>query len=211
MPTEPPTARAHRRHARRCGPTTSAARSRRLRLPTGWCSSASSNTGPMAPWPLTPTETPTARAHRRRVRHCGQDRLAIPRSATRRLRTARSTTDFLPPVPGGPPVQGDLYAWVLPPPSTNVYTPANNATVSGTQLLLGAFASSGVTQVQFEVSGGPSNLDHSVIGTANPTNYGWLDKWDTTTVPNGVYSLQSVASYGGEVSGKRPISITVSN
>ncbi len=121
-------------------------------------------------------------------------------------------TDFLPPVPGGPPVQGDLYAWVLPPPSTNVYTPANNATVSGTQLLLGAFASSGVTQVQFEVSGGPSNLDHSVIGTANPTNYGWLDKWDTTTVPNGVYSLQSVASYGGEVSGtSAPISITVSN
>ena len=120
-------------------------------------------------------------------------------------------TDFRPPIPFGPPIQGDLYAWVLPPPQTAIGVPSNNATASGGQWL-DASASPGVTQVQFEVSGGPPNLDHSVIGTATPTYYGWLDKWDTTTVPNGVYSLQSVASYGGEVSGtSAPITITVSN
>ena len=65
--------------------------------------------------------------------------------------------------------------------------------------MLDAGASAGVTQVQYEVTGG--TLNHSVIGTATPTYYGWLAKWNTTTVPNGIYTLQSVASYGGEVSG----------
>ncbi len=116
------------------------------------------------------------------------------------------------PMYQGPYAPGELQAWVLPPPSTNVFTPADNVTVSGTQQLLGAFASSGVTHVQFEISGGPSNLDHSMIGTANRTEYGWLDKWDTTTVRNGTYTLQSVASYGGEVNGTSSgITITVSN
>jgi outer membrane protein assembly factor BamB len=102
-----------------------------------------------------------------------------------------------------------LYGWALPPPMTHVAIPSNNATISGTQLL-DAFASAGVTQLQFEVTGG--TLNHSVIGTATPTYYGWLVNWNTTTVPNGVYTLQSVASYGGEVSGTSPgITFTVAN
>jgi hypothetical protein len=104
---------------------------------------------------------------------------------------------------------GELQAWVLPPPTTYVGIPSNNATISGTQLL-DAGASPGVTQVQYEVTGG--TLNHSVIGTATPTYYGWLANWNTTTVPNGVYTLQSVASYGGEVSGtSAPITVTVQN
>ena len=104
---------------------------------------------------------------------------------------------------------GELQAWVLPPPTTNVVIPSNNATLSGTQLL-DAFASSGVTQVQYELTGG--TYSHTVIATGNPTYYGWLANWKTTTVPNGVYTLQSVASYGGEVSGTSAgITITVSN
>ena len=106
---------------------------------------------------------------------------------------------------------GELQAWVLPPPTTSVVIPSNGATVSGTQLL-DAFASSGVTQVQFRVSGGPSNLSDQVVGTANKTLYGWLANWNTTAVSNGVYSLQSVASYGGEVSATSPpITVAVSN
>jgi hypothetical protein len=51
-----------------------------------------------------------------------------------------------------------------------------------------------------------------VIATATPTYYGWLAQWNTTTVPNGTYTLQSVASYGGEVSGtSTPITVTVHN
>ena len=47
-------------------------------------------------------------------------------------------------------------------------------------------------------------------GTA--TIYGWTSTWNTTTVPNGTYILQSVASYGGEVTGASAgITVTVSN
>jgi phosphatidylinositol-3-phosphatase len=96
-----------------------------------------------------------------------------------------------------------------PPPTTTVGLPLNNATLSGGQYL-DASASPGVTQVQYEVSGG--TLTNAVIATAIPTIYGWLAGWDTTTVPNGVYTLQSVASYAGGVSGvSSPITVQVTN
>ena len=48
--------------------------------------------------------------------------------------------------------------------------------------------------------------------TASLTEYGWVASWNSTTVPNGTYTLQSLASYGGEVSGTSPgVTITVSN
>ena len=51
-----------------------------------------------------------------------------------------------------------------------------------------------------------------MIATATPTIYGWLAAWNTTTVPNGTYTLQSVASYQGGVSGTSPgITVIVSN
>lgn len=44
------------------------------------------------------------------------------------------------------------------------------------------------------------------------TNLGWLAAWNSTTVPNGSYTLQSIASYRGEVTGASAgITITVSN
>jgi hypothetical protein len=96
-----------------------------------------------------------------------------------------------------------------PPPTTTVGLPSNNATVTGLQYL-DSNASTGVTQVQYVLTGG--TLNDSVIGTGTPTIVGWLTRWDSTTVPNGVYTLQSVASYGGGVSGtSSPITITVSN
>jgi hypothetical protein len=89
--------------------------------------------------------------------------------------------------------------------------PSNNASVTGNQYL-DATASSGVTQVTYEVSGGPANLSDDVIATATPTIYGWLAAWNTTAIANGTYTLQSVASYGGGVSGtSAPITITASN
>jgi hypothetical protein len=98
-----------------------------------------------------------------------------------------------------------------PPPTTTVVLPSNNASVSANQNL-DATASAGVTQVNYEVSGGPANLNDDVIATGTPTLYGWLAAWSTTGVANGTYTLQSVASYGGGVSGtSSPITITVSN
>ena len=97
----------------------------------------------------------------------------------------------------------------LAPPTTTVVLPSNGATLSGTQPL-DATVSSGATGVQYELSGG--SLTDSVIATATPTLYGWLANWNTASVPNGTYTLQSVASYQGGVSGTGPgIAITVSN
>jgi hypothetical protein len=94
-------------------------------------------------------------------------------------------------------------------PSTFVGIPSNNATVSGTSQILDAGASSGVTQVQYEISGG--TLTDSVIATATPTIYGWLAKWNTTTVANGTYTLQSVASSNGVSGTSAPVTIGVNN
>jgi len=94
------------------------------------------------------------------------------------------------------------------PPSTNVVLPSNGATVSGSQVVFDAIASSGVTQFQFELTGGTG----SVVVTATPTFYGWLTEWDSSTVANGTYSLQSIAtSSGGQTSTSPEISITVKN
>jgi hypothetical protein len=96
-----------------------------------------------------------------------------------------------------------------PPPTTSVVLPSNNATLSGSQYL-DAVASAGVTRVQYELTGG--SLSDAVIATGTPTIYGWLASWNTTTVPNGSYTLQSVASYAGGVSApSTPITISVTN
>jgi hypothetical protein len=95
------------------------------------------------------------------------------------------------------------------PPSTAVLVPSNGATVSRTSVVLDASASSGVTQVQFELTGG--SLTDSVIATATPTYYGWIAKWNSTTVVDGTYTLQSVATEGTSSATSTGISITVSN
>jgi hypothetical protein len=103
-----------------------------------------------------------------------------------------------------------VFADALAPPSTDVLIPSSGTAVSGTRVVLDATASPGVTQVQYELTGG--TLTDAVIATATQTLYGWLAGWDSTTVPDGVYTLQSVAAYSGVVSGTSPgITITVSN
>jgi Bacterial Ig domain/Pentapeptide repeats (8 copies) len=97
-----------------------------------------------------------------------------------------------------------------PAPTTTVLIPSNGATQSGTAALLDASASPNVTAVTYELTGG--TLTDQVVATATPTYYGWLAQWDTTTVPNGTYTLQSVAAYSGGVTGTSPgVTITVAN
>lgn len=98
-----------------------------------------------------------------------------------------------------------------PPPTTFVGFPSFGATVSGNQYL-DAGASPGVTHVQYELTGGPDNLDQQVISGSTPTYYGWIGGWATTSVPNGAYLLQSAASYAGGVYGLSSyVPITVNN
>jgi hypothetical protein len=95
------------------------------------------------------------------------------------------------------------------PPITTVVLPSTGATWSGSQYL-DATASSGVSEVQYELTGG--SLSDQVIATATPTIVGWAAAWDTTSVPNGSYTLQSLASYLGGVSGMSPVvTINVNN
>ena len=82
------------------------------------------------------------------------------------------------------------------PPSTAVIIPPTGATLSGKSAILDATASAsygvGIAKVHFVVSAG--SLNKVVIGTATPTIYGYLDSWNTTSVPNGTYMLQSTAT-----------------
>lgn len=97
-----------------------------------------------------------------------------------------------------------------PPPTTTVLIPSGGATLSGSAALLDASASPNVTSVTYELTGG--TLTNQLIATGTPTLYGWLVEWNTMTVPNGTYDLNSVASYAGGVSGtSAPITIKVSN
>jgi hypothetical protein len=97
-----------------------------------------------------------------------------------------------------------------PSPTTSVLIPSDGASLSGTSSLLDAGASAGVTSVSFELSGGA--LSDRVVAAGTPSLYGWFVKWNTTKVPNGTYTLQSVASYPNGFSGtSAPITITVAN
>lgn len=75
--------------------------------------------------------------------------------------------------------------------------------------MLDAGASAGVTEVQFALTGG--SLTRSAIATASPTYYGWIAEWNSTTVADGSYTLQSVATEGSTSATSPGISITVSN
>ena len=100
------------------------------------------------------------------------------------------------------------------PPTTAVIVPSNNTTVSGTASSLDASANaaSGLTisKVQFALTGGTYNK--TVIGTATATIYGYVYSWNTLSVPNGTYTLQSLATdSAGNTAYSAGITVTVSN
>ena len=100
------------------------------------------------------------------------------------------------------------------PPSTAVIIPATGAVLSGTSATLDATASAsngvGITKVQFVLTGGSFNK--FVLGTATPTLYGYLFSLNTTTIVDGTYTLQSLATDGsGNTTYSSPITITIGN
>ncbi len=97
-------------------------------------------------------------------------------------------------------------------PSTTVVIPSNGSTVSGEIFVDASVQSStGYASLQFEVSGG--SVSHKMVSSGSPTNCcGWLGAWDTTDVPNGTYTLQSVFTDGqGNTSTSAGLSVTVDN
>jgi hypothetical protein len=95
------------------------------------------------------------------------------------------------------------------PLHTQTLIPRTGATPKGSKIIVAWAVSSPrpVTGVQFVVTGG--SLTDRVVGTAVRTPFGWTAIWDTTTIPNGVYTLQSVATEaGGATAMSRPIDMT---
>ena len=94
-----------------------------------------------------------------------------------------------------------------------VFLPSNGATLSGTHAVLGASVNTSggrITKVQFVLSG--RSFSKTVIGTAAFTQDVAFLFWNTTSVPNGTYSLQSVITNAvGKHSCSTPISIEVRN
>ena len=100
-------------------------------------------------------------------------------------------------------------SFLLPRPTTSVLVPSSGATVSGSHVL-DASAGPNVASVRFEVTGG--TLRDHVISGSELTIAGWIGDWNTKSVPDGVYTLQSVATNFENISATSAgIRITVDN
>jgi hypothetical protein len=94
-------------------------------------------------------------------------------------------------------------------PTTSILVPSNGASLGGSKTL-DARASADATRVEFHATGG--SLSDALIGTATLTIYGWIASWDTTRVPDGTYSVTSLAFDASGGTGRSPaISVTVDN
>ena len=83
-------------------------------------------------------------------------------------------------------------ALIRTPPVTRVVKPAGGAQLSGLQYLDAiASAKFGISNVEFRLTG----EGRTTIARAGLSLYGWLGLWDTRSVPNGIYTVYSVA-YG---------------
>jgi hypothetical protein len=97
------------------------------------------------------------------------------------------------------------------PPTTSMGSPTTGAKLKGRQWLVASASDTfGVAKVEFRITGG--TLTNAVVSSASKFSYGWLGAWDTTTVPNGPYALQSVAfSSGGRMGHSAGVMLTVEN
>ena len=101
---------------------------------------------------------------------------------------------------------------IAPLPTMRIVLPRKAGTVlKGSSLLdaLGSF-NLGISKVQFQITG--DGMRNVVIGTATHSQYGWLFTWPTRSVPNGTYTLRSVAyNSSGNSSTSRGLTVRVAN
>jgi hypothetical protein len=96
-------------------------------------------------------------------------------------------------------------------PTTAVVIPSANSALHGSAVLdAGASDNVSVKSVQFAITGG--TYSKSVIATATATIYGYLAVWSTSSVPDGTYSVQSLATdEAGNTTYSGSVSLTVDN
>ncbi len=98
------------------------------------------------------------------------------------------------------------------PLQTKVIVPSNGTTVRGSRVTLDASTAgtNDITSVRFVVTS--ALLSNHVVGNAALTLDGWITNWNTITVPNGSYTLQSIATERGGMTAISPgIVVTVDN
>jgi hypothetical protein len=97
------------------------------------------------------------------------------------------------------------------PPSTRIVRPRNGTDLKGHQWLLASASSTvGVARVEFEIAA--VNRPVAIIGIASRTSFGWLGGWNTSTVPNGTYTLSSLAIDAAGLKSTSPgVVVTVRN
>jgi chitinase len=94
-------------------------------------------------------------------------------------------------------------------PTTSIVLPSPGATLSGSTYL--DAAATNATSVQFLVFGGSFGFNAPVACTATGTMYGWLCGWNTTSVPNGSYTLVAQATGPGGSTYSAGVNVTVRN
>ena len=109
-----------------------------------------------------------------------------------------------------------LFIFANSAPTTILVSPATGDTLRGTDSELLALAGStgaGISQVQFFLSGeGLSNRVIGTVGTGQCSDFGCYTHWNTTSVPNGTYSVQSVATNGlGKSVHSMSVVVTIDN
>jgi hypothetical protein len=100
-----------------------------------------------------------------------------------------------------------------PLPVMKLVVPSNGSVVRGPQIVDAAapFSEFDVSRVEFRLNG--PQLHNKLIGTvAVERQYGWYFIWETTGVPDGTYTLRSIA-YGpsGNHSASAPVRLRVAN
>jgi hypothetical protein len=99
----------------------------------------------------------------------------------------------------------------VPAPTIEIVLPIANSILTGHRYLAASVVDFfSATKVEFEVTG--VGLSHSMVIRAASTNYGWIDLWNTMSVPDGRYVLKSEEfdAAGHEIHSS-PVSVIVRN
>jgi len=102
----------------------------------------------------------------------------------------------------------DLYSSPL---RAAVTLPRNGSTLHGRQFLDVAVSTLfDVTKVDYVLSG--PGREGTTIATGSRTTYGWLGRWNTSTVPDGSYTIEAnVSDSGGRTVMTPPVEVRVEN
>jgi len=104
-----------------------------------------------------------------------------------------------------------LHFGAFPPPHATVVKPGNGSTLRGRQFLdVTVQDPFDVTRVEFLLSG--EGRQGTPLSTGGETNYGWIGAWNTSTVPNGTYTIDAaVTDSGGRSVTTVPVEVRVDN